>query len=329
MGARDGMGSADTATRSSEPASTPRVLGIGELLWDLLPAGPRLGGAPFNVTAHLRRLGCDAAFLTAVGDDDLGRRARAELGDLDVRADLVQVAAGAPTGTVAVNLAEGGLPTYEIRSPVAYERVRGGDATLAAVAAFAPTAIVFGTLAQRFAPVRAATRAILASHPGAMRVYDVNLRDGCWTAPLVAELLAEASVLKLNDGEVSVLAAAVDLPSGSLTGFAEAAATRYGLAVVCITQGAAGATAWSPDGVASVGGISIDVVDTVGAGDAFTAAFVGWLLRGSPVAEALRVANALGALVASRAGAIPAWDLAELLAFEAAHPSPTATASGA
>jgi fructokinase len=126
-----------------------------------------------------------------------------------------------------------------------------------------------------------------------------------------------------------VLAEALDLPSESLVGFAEAAAARYGLAVVCITQGAAGATAWSPDEEASAGGIAIDVVDTVGAGDAFTAAFVGWLLRGRPVAEALRFANALGALVASRAGAIPRWDLAELLAFEAAHRDQSARTSGA
>ena len=307
------------APGSGDPGAAPRVLGIGELLWDLLPAGARVGGAPFNVTAHLRRLGCDAAFLTAVGDDDLGQRALAELRGLDIRADLVQVTADAPTGTVAVTLAGGGLPAYEIRSPVAYERAGGDAATLAAASAFAPTAVVFGTLAQRFAPVRAATRSILAAHPGAMRVYDVNLRDGCWTTPLVAELLAEASVLKLNEGEVELLAAALDLPSESLVGFAVAAAARYDLEVVCITQGAAGATAWSPDGVASAAGVAIDVVDTVGAGDAFTAAFVGWLLRGSPVAQALRFGNALGALVASRAGAIPAWDLAELVAFEAAH----------
>jgi fructokinase len=309
----------DASDIGGDTASGTRVLGIGEILWDLLPDGPRLGGAPFNVVAHLRRLGCDAAFLTAVGADDLGREAIAQVRALGVRTDLVQETDDAPTGTAGVVLDEAGLPHFEIRSPAAYERLRRDPEALRLVAALRPAAIVFGTLAQRSAPVRAATREILESHPAAMRVYDVNLREGCWSSRLVDELLTEASVAKLSDGEVAVLASALDLPSDGLEAFAATAAERYGLSAVCMTQGADGATAWTADGLVSVRGLSIDVVDTVGAGDAFTAGFVGWLLRGRPAAEALRMANALGALVASRAGAIPRWDEDELVAFERDH----------
>jgi fructokinase len=310
-------------------AGRTRVLGIGEILWDLLPDGPRLGGAPFNVAAHLGRLGCDAAFLTAVGADDLGREAVAVARSLGVRTDLVQVVHDAPTGTAGVVIDDAGLPRFEIRSPAAYERVHGDPGTLAAIAALDPEAVVFGTLAQRFPSVREATRAVVAAHPDAMRVYDVNLREGCWSPSLVDELLAEASIAKLSDGGVAVLATELDLPSGSLEAFAAAAAARYDLRAVCMTRGADGATAWTADGVISVRGLSIEVIDTIGAGDAFTACFVGWLLRGRPAAEALRMANALGALVASRAGAIPRWDEDELAAFEREHQQPPpAGASG-
>jgi fructokinase len=291
------------------------VLGIGELLWDLLPAGPRLGGAPFNVTAHMRRLGLDSAFLTAVGDDALGRDALDSMRSLGVRTDLVQIVRDAPTGTAAVELDDDGRPRFEIGSPAAYEQIRCDAAALEVVAALTPAAIVFGTLAQRFAPVRAATRAILAAHPDAMRVYDVNLREGCWTAPLVKELLAEATILKLSDAEVPVLARMLDLPSETPGSFGRAIGRLYDLDVVCVTEGGSGSTAWTRDGVVWIAGISVDVVDTIGAGDAFTAAFVATLLKGEPAAEALRLANALGALVASREGAIPAWNLSELVAL--------------
>ena len=144
------------------------VLGIGELLWDLLPAGPRLGGAPFNVVVHLRRLGFEAAFLSAVGDDDLGRRALADMEALGVRTDLVSVVPDAPSGTVGVELDAHGHPTYAIHSPAACELVDAVAAASVEGSGMRPDAIVFGTLAQRFATVREATRAVLAASPAAI-----------------------------------------------------------------------------------------------------------------------------------------------------------------
>ncbi len=305
------------------------ALGIGELLWDLLPVGPRLGGAPFNVAAHLARMGHRVGFLTAVGDDDLGREAIARARGLGVATDLVQVVRDVPTGTAGVHLDDTGQPTFDIHAPAAHERIRIGAEVLAAIAAAAPAAIVFGTLAQQAPAVRTITREILAANADAMRVYDVNLREGCWTAALVDELLREASAIKLNDDEVTTLAGVLGIDLGGTAGagvrgapgaerarasvFAEAVAERYGVAVSCVTHGAAGATVRTPEGGASVPGIPVVVADTVGAGDAFTAGFVGRLLDGDSPATALRFANALAALVASREGAIPAWETSEVV----------------
>jgi fructokinase len=293
------------------------VLGIGELVWDLLPDGPRLGGAPLNAVAHLRRLGAEAAFLCAVGDDELGRQALTEVGRLGLRTELVEIRPDAPTGTVAVELDAGGHPAYRIHSPAAYERHDGGVVATAADAGLLPDAVVLGTLAQAFPEIRAATRALAAAFPEAMRVFDVNLRDGRWTAALVDELLHETTLLKLNDDEVSRLGRALDLPWSDPPEFMRAVASRYGIGTVCVTRGGRGAIALSDGAITSVAGIPVAVVDTVGAGDAFTAGFVWSLLREGAIGDALRTGNALGALVASREGAIPEWTsegLGELIA---------------
>jgi len=287
------------------PAGADWVLGIGEILWDLLPDGPRLGGAPFNVIAHLRRLGHGAAFLTAVGEDQLGREALAEMTAAWIDTTLAAVVP-APTGTAGVELDAGGHPTFVIHSPVAYEFVVLDDAATASIRSTPPAAIVFGTLAQRAAATRAATSAALDAAPNALCVYDVNLREGTWSGPLVEALLGDATVLKLNDAEVEVLAPLVGLPVVQ-DEFAPAIAAGFGLDAVCITRGGSGALLWQAGEIHRVGGIDIVVADTIGAGDAFTAGLVDGLVRGRTPDETLATANALGAYVASCSGAIPAW----------------------
>ena len=291
------------------------VLGIGEILWDLLPDGPRVGGAPFNVVAHLHRLGHEAALLTAVGDDDLGHRAMAAMTEAGISTALVRMSSR-PTGTAGVELDAGGHAAFVIHSPAAYERATLGEPALARIRRTPPSAVVFGTLAQRAPAVRAATRAVLEAGPTALRVYDVNLRDGTWTVPLVEELLGDASVLKLNDGEVRVLAPLLGFPAGELE-FAGAAAARFGLDVVCVTRGGNGAMLWAGGVVTEAAGARIRVADTIGAGDAFTAGLVDGLVCGRPPGEILATANALGAYVATRAGAIPAWTREDLVALGA------------
>ena len=296
-------------------SAAARVLGIGELLWDLFPDGPRLGGAPFNVIANLRRLGHPAAFVTAVGDDELGRRALSAADRLGVEATFVSVALDLPTGTVTVTPDPGGGHRFAIGSPAAYESIGDGDALVARLAAWTPEALVFGTLAQRSTGVRDLTRRLASEVRPAHRLYDVNLRDGCWTPELVLELLGDATAVKLNESEAGVLANLLGTASAAsslATALGTELASRYAVSALCITRGAHGATLWIDGQEHTVRGIPISVADTVGAGDAFAAGMLHGLLAGTPPAETLAFANRLGALVASRPGAIPSWSLDEL-----------------
>lgn len=286
------------------------ALGVGELLWDLLPGGRRLGGAPFNVVAHLRRFGWRCAYVSAVGRDRLGREAIREVALLGVDASLIGEA-DVPTGTVQVRLDADGSPEYKIDSPVAYETVAPSPGRAAALGASIDL-LVFGTLAQRVPGVLAATRQLMAEAPDAVRLYDVNLRPGCWSPALVEELLRLASVVKLNVEEQAVLAGALGLPSSTPESFARAMALRYGLRGVCVTRGAAGASLLLDGEHAEGPSPSVRVVDTVGAGDAFAAALGAGIVERWGVADALAIANRLGALVASRAGAIPGWEPREI-----------------
>jgi len=288
-----------------------RVLGIGELLWDLFPGGPRLGGAPFNVVASMRRLSHPAAFVTAVGDDELGRSAVAAVDELGVDTTFISVAPDLPTGTVAVTPDPVEGHRFTIGSPAAYESIGDADTLVTRLLDLVPEALVYGTLAQRSPAVRELTHRVATEIRPVKRLYDVNLRDGSWTGDLVLDLLRDATVVKLNGDEAVVLAG---LLGSAATGraLATALAARYGIERLCITRGAAGATLLVGGDEYMVEGIEVDVADTVGAGDAFAAGLLHGLLTDMPPDETLRFANRLGALVASRAGALPVWSATEL-----------------
>jgi fructokinase len=288
------------------PGHVSRAIGIGELVWDLLPSGPRLGGAPFNTIAHLARFGWGTEYVTAVGRDRLGEAALEELRRIGVSTSLVQVS-DRPTGIVRVDVDAAGMPAYEIVSPAAYEALvpLAGDALELASRV---DVVVFGTLAQRFPGSREATRRIVERSGRAVRLYDVNLRPGCWDATLVDDLVKVSTVVKLNDLE----RAALDLPGEPIEQFARAMVARYRPRGVCVTRGAAGAALLLDDVYGEAPAPRVHVVDTVGAGDAFSAALVHGLIEDRPVSEILEVATRLAALVSSRAGAIPAWTLGEL-----------------
>jgi len=288
-----------------------RVLGIGELLWDLFPDGPRLGGAPFNVVANMRRLSHPAAFVTAVGDDELGRSAVAAVDELGVDTTFISVAPDLPTGTVAVTPDPVEGHRFTIGSPAAYASIGDADTLVTRLLDLVPEALVYGTLAQRSPAVRELTHRVATEIRPVNRLYDVNLRDGSWTGDLVLDLLRDATVVKLNGDEAVVLAG---LLGSAATGraLATALAARYGIERLCITRGAAGATLLVGGDEYMVEGIEVDVADTVGAGDAFAAGLLHGLLTDMPPDETLRFANRLGALVASRAGALPVWSATEL-----------------
>jgi len=282
------------------------VIGVGELLWDLLPGGPRLGGAPFNVIVHLGRFGCRTTYVSAVGRDVLGQRAVAEAGKLGVSTRLIQVNEH-PTGVVRVKLDSLGIPEYEVVSPAAYEALEpptGSD--LATVGGI--DLVVFGTLAQRFGGTRSATERIVDVGRDTSCLYDVNLRPGCWDPTLVAQLLELATVVKLNEDEQATLADALGLPAAPNERFMRAACARYNLRGVCVTRGEAGAALLLDEAYREASAPRVDVVDTVGAGDAFAASLGYGLVHSWTVSEILSVATRLGAFVASRPGALPDWD---------------------
>jgi fructokinase len=279
-----------------------RLLSIGEILWDLIGGRRHLGGAPFNLAVHARRLGHEVVFVSAVGDDDLGRAALSEARRLGIGTESIATVATAPTGTVTVSLDQAGQPAFTLHRPAAYDRIPARPVE------FEPDWICFGTLAQTAPAMRGLTRELTAAHPGARRFYDVNLRPDCYTRELVAELMAEADGIKVNDAEAGELGLAIP-PGASLPR----------VQAMCVTRGAAGCSVWVNGEYTDCPGYPIVVADTVGAGDAFSAAFLHGLSQGWPAERVGDFANRVGALVASRRGATPDWTAEEARGLQAAY----------
>lgn len=285
-----------------------RIVSLGEILWDVFPDGEHLGGAPFNFSAHARRLGADVVLLSAVGEDARGRAAIERASELGLPAGSIQQTDQAPTGIVQVELDSQGQPSYVIVRPAAYDFVRLNDAQLAALVSPPPDWIYFGTLHLMDADVRKLARRLLDAAPAARTFYDVNLRPQSYSTDVLRELLGWANVLKLNEDEVREISRLVlGSAEADLESFCRDGAQAFGWETVCITRGSEGCLLWTPGETVSVEGYPADVADAVGAGDAFSAALVHELGSGSPLREAGDFANRVGALVASRRGAVPAW----------------------
>ena len=262
------------------------ILSIGEILWDLIDGEPHLGGAPFNLAVHARRLGHRVAFVSAVGDDVPGHKALAQAAARGIDTDFIATVPGVPTGTVTVTLDAADQPAFTIHRPAAYDHIPAGPVD------FDADWICFGTLHQTAPAMRGLTQDLFDAHPRARRFYDVNLRPGCYTPELVGDLLRKATVVKLNESE------------------AEKIPHRWQTA--CITRGAAGCTIILDGRSYDCPGYPVRVADTVGSGDAFSAAFLHGLDQGWPPAKIGDFANRVGALVASRSGATPEWTLEEV-----------------
>jgi fructokinase len=285
----------------------PRVVGLGEILWDILPDGSRhLGGAPMNVAVHAQALGCTAAVISAVGDDELGREAVELLTrqhQLDVAA--VQILADRPTGAVDVRLADG-QPTYEFRADVAWDFLQATPVARESV--HAADAVVFGSLAQRSAVSRSTVAELLAlTRVDCLRVFDVNLRPPFYSETIIRESLSRANVLKLNDAELPVVLAAIGIGSRhdwTARIFAEMPQLR----VMALTRGAQGSSVFTRDRLEghTLPAQQVVVKDTVGAGDAFTAALIAGMLRGRSLEAIHNHSVATAAFVCSQSGATPA-----------------------
>jgi fructokinase len=292
------------------------AVGIGELLWDLLPGGRRLGGAPLNVLINLRRLGHRVTYITGVGRDDLGDTALRLLVSLGVDTAFATISDDYATGTARVELDADGVPTFTIARPAAYDAVHLSPVELTRIAQSAPGALVYGTLAQQTIGVRSLLRDLSSIVIDGIRFYDVNLRPGSWDAGVVRELAQMASVIKLNQQEAEVVGTLFDVRSTDTESFCRELAARLGLQGVAVTAGADGASVLLGGVFAHAPAPRVEVHDTVGSGDAFSAALIDGVATGAQVADIVRRATAVGALVASRAGATPDWTLEELKALE-------------
>lgn len=282
-----------------------RVLCFGEVLWDLLPHGRFLGGAPLNVAYHLARLDCVPVLASAVGADALGREAITAITAAGIDAGGVALRTAWPTGTAVVRLDAGGQAHFTLPEPVAWDSIP----VAAALNGPAPAAIIFGTLALRSPANRASLTRLLDAFPAAWIVCDLNLRAPFDNLVPLAPLLARVSLLKLNAAEARRLGP----PTAAAGGWREISAelsARHGGAAVCITLEAEGACLRDGSTWLQVAAEPVTVRDTIGAGDAFTAALVAGRLRAgaSPAwASLLRAACTLGGFVACRDGAQPAY----------------------
>lgn len=276
------------------------ILCVGELLWDSLPAGLFLGGAPFNVACHLSASGTPTAIVTCVGQDRLGDEAVRRAAAYGVATDLVQVHPTLPTGFVRATLDDAGEARYEILGPSAWDAIEATDALLRRAAA--ARAIVYGSLAQRDARTRATLERLWRSR--ALKVFDINLRPPHEDREVISRSLQRADVVKASRGELRRLADWFEL-SGDDQSAAGALARRFACDVVCVTRGRDGAALWREGEWTEHPGFPVEVRDTVGAGDAFLSVLLTGLLAGTDSPTILRNANLIGAYVSTQFGAVP------------------------
>lgn len=276
------------------------IVGIGELLWDMLPSGKAIGGAPANFAYHAGRLGEEGWVVSAVGDDALGHEILDVLDEKRLHSLVAMV--DKPTGTVQVSLDDAGVPTYTIVEDVAWDHIPFTP-KMQDLASRAD-AVCFGSLVQRNGSRASVLKFLEAVPASALKVFDINLRQHFYTPEILRKSLEIADVLKINDEEIVILSEMFGLGSDPREACRKLIG-QYSLRFVLLTKGAQGSEVISPDEVIPQGVGKVDVVDTVGAGDAFTAAFTVAYLRGDSLADAQKLAGEVTAYVCSHKGAMP------------------------
>lgn len=282
----------------------PVIIGFGELLWDLLPAGAQLGGAPGNFAYHAHVLDAEVHIVSAIGDDDLGRRALDQLRAVGLDTRFISTLKKPPTGTVPITLNAAGQPSYTIVENVAWEVIPCSPELLALAAR--ADAVCYGSLAQRSPVSRHTLRQFIAAmRSDCLRIFDINLRPPHFTSEVVLDSLTTATLFKLNDEELPQLAAMLGCASDEPAVFAHLFA-HYPLQTIALTRGARGATLVTRDQRHDLPGQPPELLaDTVGAGDSFTAALVTSLLAGRSLSEAGTRAIRHASYVCSKPGAMP------------------------
>ena len=288
----------------------PRFVGLGELLWDVFPDERRPGGAPANFAWHANQLGALGLVVSRIGADPLGDELVDFLDRQGLVSEFIQRDAAQPTGSVSITTTAEGQPDYTIHEPVAWDFLAWTDSLASLFSGVA--GVCFGTIAQRRPTSRATIQACLEALPEtALKVYDINLRKATWELATVEASLERADIVKLNNEELETLSRRLAWAGVDAAEIAVHLQERYHLDSVWITRGADGCLLRRGDQLVEHEGVVVEVVDTVGAGDAFTAAMIWSEWMGSPLEEAAVFANRVGALVASRPGGMP--DLSDQL----------------
>jgi fructokinase len=278
------------------------VLAFGEVLWDMLPTGKILGGAPANFAFRLAQEGFDVKLISRVGKDELGTELVSELAQRKIDLSLLQYDSLVPTGTVPVTINEEGNPSFTITENVAYDFIQLTEAL--SEAAKTSSMICFGTLVQRSPATRETLYSILGFFADRPRLLDINLRKGCYSDETILQSLRKCSIVKLNGQEVEVVAKLLGIDGSDLKLFAKNLLSHIDNIDLClITLGEQGVFAAARDGkTVSVPGYKVSVADTIGAGDSFTAGFVAKFLAKKSLEECCEYGNRLGALAATKQG---------------------------
>ena len=281
----------------------PIIVGLGEILWDLLPDGKVLGGAPANVACHAGRLGGESYVVSAVGKDKPGREILHKLKRMGLKSEYISVDVAHPTGIVTVKLDKIGVPDFTIHTGVAWDYIPWND-NLHELAKKAD-AICFGSLAQRLETSRKTIRNfLLQSKKECLRIFDVNLRQSFFNKEILKESLKISDFFKLNDDELPVISKMFSA-NGSEHDISLKILDEFNLKLIAVTKGSKGSSLYTRDEVSSYKVPEVNVVDTVGAGDAFTAVLIMGLLRGLPLKKIHENATEIAAFVCTQKGATP------------------------
>ncbi|RHS44157.1 carbohydrate kinase family protein [Coprobacter fastidiosus] len=280
------------------------IVGMGEVLWDMLPEGKKIGGAPANFAYHVSQYGFDGYVVSAVGDDKLGNEILESFNNRRLNYLIQRVPY--PTGTVQIELDEAGIPCYEIKENVAWDNIPF-TVDLEKLAK-KTRAVCFGSLAQRNTVSRETINRfldVMSDAAGQYRVFDVNLRQGFYDKEILCNSMKRCNILKINDEELIAVSRMFEYPGIDLEDKCRALLSEYGLEILILTCGVNGSYVFTRENVSFVNTPKIEVADTVGAGDSFTATFISAILKGKSIREAHELAVEVSAYVCTQNGAMP------------------------
>ena len=280
------------------------IVGMGEVLWDMLPEGKKIGGAPANFAYHVSQYGFDGCVVSAVGDDKLGNEILESFNNRRLNYLIQRVPY--PTGTVQIELDEAGIPCYEIKENVAWDNIPF-TVDLEKLAK-KTRAVCLGSLAQRNTVSRETINRfldVMSDAAGQYRVFDVNLRQGFYDKEILCNSMKRCNILKINDEELIAVSRMFEYPGINLEDKCRALLSEYGLEILILTCGVNGSYVFTRENVSFVNTPKIEVADTVGAGDSFTATFISAILKGKSIREAHELAVEVSAYVCTQNGAMP------------------------